>query len=78
MFRRNDQRLSPKGETLPWEMRLFRYDLVESFLQAGIPISKIDSLRPFLQKYGHRLTSRGAFIRNNPTSHEKREINIEK
>eukprot|EP00112_Aurelia_sp_Birch-Aquarium-sp1_P014586 Seg3162.1 transcript_id=Seg3162.1/GoldUCD/mRNA.D3Y31 product="hypothetical protein" protein_id=Seg3162.1/GoldUCD/D3Y31 len=59
MFRATDQRLNTKGETLPNEMRLFRYDLVESFLQAGIPISKINSLRPFLQKYGHRLTARG-------------------
>ena len=73
MFRRNDQRLNPKGETLPWEMRLFRYDLVESFLQAGIPISKIDSLRPFLQKYGHRLTSRGHLSEIIPQVMEKQK-----
>ena len=59
MLRRHDQQLNSKGETLPYEMHLFRYDLVESFLQAGIPISKINLLRPFLEKYGHRLTTRG-------------------
>ena len=40
-------------------MRLFRYDLVECCLKAGIPIAKTEALRPFLEKYGHRLTSRG-------------------
>ena len=38
-------------------MRLYRFDLVQSFLTAGIPLSKIDWLRSFLEKYGHRLTS---------------------
>ena len=39
-------------------MRLYRYELVETLLKAGIPLLKVDSLRPFLEKYGHRLTSR--------------------
>ena len=56
-IRRNDARVHPKGETLPTEMRFFRYDLVETCLKAGIPIAKIDCMRPFLQKYGYRLTS---------------------
>ena len=38
-------------------MRLYRFDLIQSFLTAGIPLSKIDCLRSFLEKYGHRLTS---------------------
>ena len=33
--------------------------MTESFLSAGIPLSKIDDLRPFLEKHGHRLTSSG-------------------
>ena len=56
-LRRNDEKENPKGETLPEDMRLFRFDLVESFLSAGIPLSKIDHLRSFLEKYGHRLTA---------------------
>jgi len=39
-------------------MRLFRYELVEILLKAGIPLSKADILRPFFEKYGHRMTSR--------------------
>ena len=46
-------------------MRLYRYELVEALLKAGIPVLKVDSSRPFLEKYAHRLTSRNhlaAFI----------------
>ena len=57
LLRRNDQAKHPKGETLPHDMRLYRFDLIQSFLTAGIPLSKIDCLRSFLEIYGHRLTS---------------------
>ena len=57
LIKRNDQAKHPKGETLPLDMRLYRFELVECFLAAGIPLSKIDCLRPFLERYGHRLTS---------------------
>ena len=57
LLRRNDQAKHPKGETLPHDMRLYRFDLVQSFLTAGITLSKIDWLRSFLEKIGHRLTS---------------------
>ena len=57
LLRRNDQAKHPEGETLPHDMRLYRFDLIQSFLTAGIPLSKIDCLRLFLEKYGHRITS---------------------
>ena len=44
--------------TLPAEMRLFRFEVVESFLSGGIALAKVDALRPLLEKYGHRLTNR--------------------
>ena len=47
-----------KGSTLPEDMRIYRYKLVETLLKAGIPLSKADIMRPFLEKYGHRLISR--------------------
>ena len=47
-----------KGSTLLEDIRLYRYELVETLLKAGIPLLKVDSLRPFLEKYCHRLTSR--------------------
>ena len=58
LLRRNDQAKHPKGETLPHDMRMCRFDLIQSFLTAGIPLSKIDCLRSFLEKYGHWLTLR--------------------
>ena len=58
-LRRKDEEDNPKGETLPEDMRLFRFDLAEAFLSAGIPLSKIDHLRSFLEKYEHRFTAHG-------------------
>ena len=58
-LQRKDKEDNPKGETLPEDVRLFRFDLVEAFLSAGIPLSKIDHLRSFLEKYGYRFTAHG-------------------
>ena len=49
---RNDKQMNRKGSTLPKDMRLYRYELVESLLIAGIPIRKVDNLTgPFLTIY---------------------------
>ena len=52
------RRENATGSTLPSEIQLYRYELVESSLLAGVPLSKVDAMRPFVEKYGHRLTSR--------------------
>ena len=70
-LRRKNEEDNPKGETLPEDMRLFRFDLVEAFLSAGIPLSKIDHLRSFLEKYGHRLTAHGHLSQMIPSIIEK-------
>ena len=57
MLLRNYQAKHPVGETIPHDSRMYSFDLIQSFLIAGIPLSKIDCLRSFLEKYGHRLTS---------------------
>ena len=46
----------PVGETLPLAQRLHRMSVVEHFLRAGIPLTKIDELRPLLEEK-FRLTS---------------------
>ena len=56
-FQRKDKRENTPGSTLPAHMRLFRFGVVESFLNGGIPLAKTDSLRPVLEKHGHRLSS---------------------
>ena len=46
---------SQKDSTLPLIERAYRQEVVEEFLKAGIPIHKIDALRPLLEKNGYRL-----------------------
>lgn len=47
-----------KGSTLPDEVIVYRIKCLRAFLQSGIPISKIDQLRPLLEEGGERLTGR--------------------
>ena len=57
-LQRRDNREKACRSTLPAEMRLFRFEVVESFLSGGIALAKVDAPRPLLEKYGHRLTNR--------------------
>ena len=52
-------------------MRLYWYELEEALLKAGIPLLKVNSLRPFLEKYGHHLTSRIHLAEFIPMIHQK-------
>ena len=70
-LQRKDEEDNPKGKTLPEDTRLFRFDLVEVFLSARIPLSKIDHLRSFLEKYGHQLTAHGYLSQMIPSIIEK-------
>ena len=56
---------------------MFRFELTESFLiSADIPLSKIDNLRPFLEKHGHRLTSSGHLSERIPSILEKEKEKV--
>ena len=48
---------SRQDSTLLLAQQAYRQEIVEEFLKAGIPISKIDKLHSLLEKNGHRLTS---------------------
>lgn len=76
MMKRNNKAVNPKGSTLPEDMRLYRYELVEFFLSAGIPLSKIGIVRPFLEKYGHRLTSRSHLTELIPVILKKKKESV--
>ena len=52
--KRRDMREHPSGSTL--QIRLFRFEIVACVIFGGIPLLKVDILRPLLEKYGHRLT----------------------
>ena len=43
------------GETLAVDACVLRIQVLQSFLSAGIPIQKIDSLRHLLERNNHRL-----------------------
>ena len=51
------KRENASGSTLPSDIQLYRCELVESALSGGVALSKVDAVRPFLEKYGHGLTS---------------------
>ena len=44
------------GESLPVQQRIYRLEVTEHFLRAGIPLHKVDDLRPILEDR-YRLTS---------------------
>ena len=43
----------PGGETLPTEQRVYRVKVVKSFLIAGVPLSKIECFRDFLEEHAY-------------------------
>ena len=47
-----------RGETLPEQQQVFRVKVVKTFLQAGVPLSKVDQFRSLFEETGYRLTDR--------------------
>lgn len=58
VLRKRDKTTHAVGESLPMEMRVWRLQVVQGFLAAGVPIAKIDPLRHLLESNNHRLTTR--------------------
>ena len=50
------QEMQNKDSTLPVAKRAYRLQVVEEFLKAGIPLSKMDKLRRLLEMQGYRLS----------------------
>ena len=50
-----DREVQPAGTSVAMEVRVYRAKVVEYFLQAGIPLAKIDELRGLLEKNAFRL-----------------------
>jgi len=48
----------PKGETLPVSQQVFRVKVMKTFLQAGVPLSKIKVFRDLLEETSFRLCER--------------------
>ena len=48
----------PKGETLPEQHRLYRVQVVRTFLRAGVPLAKLCLFKDLLEEHGYRLSDR--------------------
>lgn len=75
-----DQEVHPKGSTsVSMDARVYRVRVVEQFLKNGIPMTKIDSLRPLLEEGSHRLTHSSHLSEYIPViySEEKKRIKNE-
>ena len=53
----------PTGATLPENEHVFRVEVVETFLKAGVPLAKIAQFRPLLEKYATRLADQTLLAR---------------
>ena len=49
-----DREVQPAGTSVAMEVRVYRAKVVEHFLQAGIPLAKIDELRGLLEENAFR------------------------
>lgn len=47
-----------RGETLPHSQQVYRVKVVKTFLQAGVPLSKLSIFRDLLEENGYRLSDR--------------------
>ena len=57
-LRKYNEEVHARGETLPEQQQVFRVKVVKTFLQAGVPLSKVGHFRELLEETGHRLTDR--------------------
>lgn len=70
-----------RGETLPEAQQVYRVKVMKAFLQAGVPLAKLDVFKEILEENGYRLcTQRYMFdlipyILNEEVAHIKSEIN---
>ena len=47
-----------RGETLPESQQVYHVKVIKAFLQAGVPLTKIDVFRELLEENGYHLTHR--------------------
>ena len=55
--------IHPKGETLPEKELVFPGEVVQTFLRAGVPLSKVHHFRPLLERGDLRLAGRSVLTR---------------
>ena len=78
-----EKEVHPSGETLPEAQKVYRV-IVETFLKAGVPLSKIEDFRELLEENAYRLSDRrglsdlDAFILGEKKQRTKAELQSKK
>lgn len=55
LYRKHDQEVHQKGETLPVSQRVHRVKVATAFLRAGVPFEKLEYFRELLEENASRL-----------------------
>lgn len=71
-----NEEVSGRGETLPEQQQVFRVKVVKTFLQAGVPLSKIAHFHKLLKENGYCLTDKRHFRDLIPFILEEEKQNI--
>ena len=69
--------MHPRGEYLPEEQQIYHVKVVSTFLNAGVPLSKMDSFRDLLEENAFHLTDRCNMQDNVPFIHKEEETRIQ-
>ena len=56
MLKKYDQEVHPAGENLPDAVRVYHVMVVETFLEARVPLEKTDCFHRLLEENSYRLT----------------------
>ena len=57
-MKKYNEQVHGRGETLPEQQQVFRVKVVKTFLQAGVPLGKVDQFRALFEETGYRLTDK--------------------
>ena len=57
-LKKYNEQIHGRGETLPELQQAFRVKVVKTFLQAGVPLGKVDQFHTLFEETGYRLTDK--------------------
>ena len=61
-LKKYNEQVHGRGETLPEQQQVFRVKVVKAFLQAGVPLGKVDQFRALFEEIGYRLTDKRFYL----------------
>ena len=76
MLVKYDKDKHPIGKTLSEEVRVYRIQVVTSFLKARVPLSKIDCFRDLLEENAFRLSQGSNLNQLIPFIHQQEQISV--